>query len=88
MGAQLDGSLAYDQCSKEGPVQMDYARCPECELPAEVIGRFSLLSTDGPIAHVKTACLAGHVFTPLAEDVAFLNVTLDAPPAIRAGFRR
>ena len=64
---------------------MDYARCPQCDLPAEVIDRFSLYSTDGPIAHVKTACLAGHVFTPSAEDVTFLDSAADAPPAVRVG---
>jgi hypothetical protein len=45
---------------------MDYARCPECDLPAEVIDRFSLYSTDGPIDHVKIACPRRHVFTPPA----------------------
>ena len=65
---------------------MDYALCPQCELPAEVIDRFSLPSTDGPIAHIKTACFAGHVFTPPADDVAFLEV--EAPPAVRVGRRR
>jgi hypothetical protein len=67
---------------------MDYALCPQCELPAEVIDRFSLSSTDGPIAHVKIACLAGHVFTPPADDVAFVDVAADASPAIRIGHRR
>ena len=67
---------------------MDYARCPQCELPAEVIDRFSLASTDGPIAHVKTACMAGHVFTPRADDVAFLAGSTDAPPAVRVANRR
>ena len=67
---------------------MDYALCPQCDLPAEVIDRFSLSSTDGPIAHVKTACLAGHVFTPPADDVAYLGGAADAPPAVRIGQRR
>ena len=66
---------------------MDYALCPQCELPAEVIDRFSLSSTDGPIAHVKTACLAGHVFTPRVDDVAYLDGAADAPP-VRIGQRR
>jgi hypothetical protein len=67
---------------------MDYALCPQCDLPAEVIDRFSLPSTDGPIAHVKTACLAGHVFTPPVDDVALLDVSADAPSAVRIGRRR
>jgi hypothetical protein len=36
--------------------------CPECELPAEVMDRFALGSTDGPVDHVAVACPAGHYF--------------------------
>jgi hypothetical protein len=36
--------------------------CPECELPAEVMDRFALASTDGPVDHVAIACVAGHYF--------------------------
>jgi hypothetical protein len=67
---------------------MDYALCPQCDLPAEVIDRFSLPSTDGPIAHVKTACLAGHVFTPLAKDVTSLDAGAQAATPLRIGYRR
>jgi hypothetical protein len=67
---------------------MDYALCPQCELPAEVIDRFSLSSTDGPIAHVKIACLAGHVFTPLAEDVTSLDPAAESATRLRIGYRR
>jgi hypothetical protein len=62
---------------------MHYARCPECDLPAEVIDRFSLYSTDGPIDHVKIACLRRHVFTPPAADVTFLGHDMEAPAAVR-----
>ncbi len=34
--------------------------CPECLLPAEVQWRADLASTDGPVAHLKIRCLAGH----------------------------
>jgi hypothetical protein len=41
--------------------------CPECGLPAEVIDRVTLPSTDGPIEHVKTRCVTGEWFLmPLA----------------------
>ena len=36
--------------------------CPECGVPAEITDRFSLPSTDGPVAHVATSCIAGHHF--------------------------
>ena len=66
---------------------MDYALCPQCELPAEVIDRFSLSSTDGPIAHIKIACLAGHVFTPPVESVTSLDPGAEAPATARIGYR-
>lgn len=36
--------------------------CPECGLPAEVLDRYVLESTDGPIEHVKIKCVQGHWF--------------------------
>jgi hypothetical protein len=37
--------------------------CPACGAPAEVIDRFVLQSTDGPVAHVKVRCVTGPWFT-------------------------
>jgi hypothetical protein len=48
---------------------MTYARCPECDLPAQIVDRFTLQSTDGPIDHVKIACFGGHWFTPQANEL-------------------
>jgi hypothetical protein len=53
--------------------------CPEpgCDVPAGVVDRFALASTDGPVELVRTWCLEGHGFTqrvgalapwPLARD--------------------
>ncbi|HEY6423759.1 MAG TPA: hypothetical protein VIY28_11035 [Pseudonocardiaceae bacterium] len=36
--------------------------CPGCALPAIVSDRFTLESTDGPIEHVRTRCIAGHPY--------------------------
>jgi hypothetical protein len=36
--------------------------CPDCHAPAEITDRFTLASTDGPVAHVAVSCLAGHHF--------------------------
>jgi hypothetical protein len=44
--------------------------CPECGVPAEITDRFSLASTDGPVAHVATSCAAGHHFRMPAEMLA------------------
>lgn len=45
--------------------------CPEpgCTAPAEIIDRWVWNSTDGPMEHVRTRCLARHVFTPSADTV-------------------
>jgi hypothetical protein len=48
---------------------MDYVHCPECNLPAEIADRFTLSGTDGALEHLKIVCMAGHWFTPLADDV-------------------
>ena len=41
--------------------------CPDCGRPAEVIDRFVLDSTAGPIEHVKIRCSSGPESTvPLA----------------------
>jgi hypothetical protein len=49
------------------PTQVELTDCPECGLPAEVIDRVMLRSTDGPIEHVKTRCVTGPWFlTPVA----------------------
>ncbi len=41
---------------------MSLVECPECTLPAEIIERFWLYSTDGPVEHVAVVCVAGHYF--------------------------
>jgi hypothetical protein len=55
--------------------------CPEpgCHAPAEILERFVLPSTDGPVWHLKTSCLQGHVRTPLADDSRRLPSTPGAP---------
>jgi hypothetical protein len=48
---------------------VDIVACPDatCQAPAWVYQRWSLPSTDGPVAHAKTGCAAGHWFTPTAD---------------------
>jgi hypothetical protein len=53
---------------------VEFTLCPECGLPAEVIGRVTLRSSDGPIEHVKTRCVTGRWFlTPAAPAVQDLR---------------
>ena len=42
--------------------ELELVECPECAAPAEVVDRFELPSTSGPIAHVKLRCLHRHWF--------------------------
>jgi hypothetical protein len=43
---------------------MDDTVCPEvgCDLPAEILDRRILKSTDGPIEHSRSVCVGGHRF--------------------------
>jgi hypothetical protein len=43
---------------------MDYTTCPEegCGVPAEVVDRRVLDSTDGPVEHIDLVCILGHRF--------------------------
>jgi hypothetical protein len=45
----------------------DLAGCPECGAPAEVVDRFELTSTAGPVEHVELMCVRRHWFVQLAE---------------------
>ena len=36
--------------------------CPDCGLPAEVVDRFVLDSTNGPVEHIRIRCAAGSPF--------------------------
>jgi hypothetical protein len=44
--------------------------CPDCGSAAEITERFTLQSTDGPIAHVALNCSAGHHFRMAADGLA------------------
>ena len=47
--------------------------CPECGAPAEIVDRFELASTDGPVEHVKVLCLHRHWFTVTVDQRASLQ---------------
>lgn len=42
---------------------------PECQAPAEVLDRFDLWSTDGPIEHISTRCVLRHVYTVACDRI-------------------
>lgn len=55
--------------------------CPDsrCDAPAEIIAHWTLLSTDGPVGHVRTRCELGHVFTPTVDMLARRPVPVPVP---------
>jgi hypothetical protein len=58
---------------------------PACLAPAEVVDRFVLASTDGPVEHAKTRCLNGHGFTPRVDSLAAWPVTRASRPLGTSG---
>lgn len=46
---------------------LELSSCPQCGAPAEVLDRFVLESTDGPVEHVTVSCIDRHRFTMLTE---------------------
>jgi hypothetical protein len=65
-----------------GTVPQGLIACPEpaCGVPAGVVDRFVLASTDGPVELARTWCLEGHGFTQRVEALAAWPVTQDARP--------
>lgn len=59
---------------------MDVTGCPEpgCSLPAEILDRAILESTDGPIEHARIACLGGHRFLMAIDMLPERAVVCDA----------
>jgi hypothetical protein len=55
----------------ELPELPELIACPEpgCRVPAGVVDRFTLASTDGPVEHVRTWCLEDHTLTQRADAV-------------------
>jgi len=60
---------------------MDTTTGPDCGAPAEVIDRFVLESTDGPIEHVKVRCAALHWFLTSTESMARHRAAAAPAPA-------
>jgi hypothetical protein len=61
---------------------LDLVVCPECFTPAEVVDRFALAGTDGPVEHAKVRCVARHWFLLPVASLPVLGV-LDDPERVR-----
>ena len=57
-----DSSQEVDDMTEDRYNELDLVVCPECAAPAEVVDRFALPSTEGPVEHVKVQCLGRHWF--------------------------
>ena len=68
-----------DDRSAESLGELDLVVCPECAAPAEVMDRYVLPSTDGPVEHVKVQCLGRHWFVlPAAALPPVRTVSVEA----------
>jgi len=54
---------------------MEILACPDptCPAYAEVVDRWSVPSTDGPVEHVRTRCLDRHIFTVPIDGVRWTS---------------
>jgi hypothetical protein len=52
--------------------------CPECGGDAAITDRFTLPSTDGPVAHVALSCAGGHHFRMAADGLATCAASREA----------
>jgi hypothetical protein len=59
--------------------------CPDpgCVQVAEIIAAWTWPSTSGAVAHVRTRCLARHVFTPRLESIVAVADPVVADSASR-----
>jgi hypothetical protein len=65
-------------------MSLELTTCPECGARAEVIKRFVLSSTDGPVEHVKTRCVTGPWLTYPATAIDAAPVEARDPSSPRA----
>ncbi len=61
-GARGGATRATTGPTSTRPTSADLIACPECGVTAEVLDRFTLDSTAGPVEHLRIACLSGHHF--------------------------
>jgi hypothetical protein len=75
---EKEGATMHNDYTR-GP---DLVGCPACAAPAEVVDRYALESTDGPIEHATVVCALRHRFTVLVERLA--TPTVESEPERRA----
>ena len=63
--------------------ELDLVVCPECAAPAEVVNRFALPSTDGPVEHATVRCVLRHWFMLPVASLPTLPVVDDPAERLR-----
>jgi hypothetical protein len=61
----MDATVMFLDC----PAYMDKTGSVRCGLPAEVQGRYTMRSTDGPLESAKIRCPRGHFFNGPIESL-------------------
>ena len=59
----MEGHPGFLDC----PAYLDPADLTRCGLPAEIVRRFIMASTDGPLESVTIKCPVGHLFCAPVE---------------------
>ena len=72
----MESQLAFLDC----PAWLDERRAARCGLPAEVLLRFIMESTGGPLESVIIKCPAGHSFIAPIEFLSLEHDILTGPP--------
>jgi hypothetical protein len=62
-------------------ITLTLTACPACAAPAEVLSRFLLASTAGPVEHVRLQCIRRHLFVTPVAALAAGRRRRTAPPA-------
>ena len=75
----MEGHPGFLDC----PAYLDPADLTRCGLPAEIVRRFIMASTDGPLESVTIKCPVGHFF---CAPVEFLSLQIN--PGRRPGRER
>jgi len=75
----MDSFVTFLDC----PAYMDKTGSVRCGLPAEVQGRYTMRSTDGPLESAKIRCPRGHFFNGPIESLT-LGERVDAAAELEA----
>jgi hypothetical protein len=68
-GAIMTDETTFLDC----PAYLDRNGTVRCGLPAEVEGRYTMMSTDGPLESARIRCPDGHMFNGPIESLTWVK---------------